>query len=78
MKYRSNIGFLFSSKKEAENFFKVLNPEVKSDLRVKTSMSLKDLKVDVSIMASDRNSFRSAVNSYARWTRLYEEIGGMN
>jgi tRNA threonylcarbamoyladenosine modification (KEOPS) complex Pcc1 subunit len=77
MRTTAQISFHFDSNQPAEDFFKVLNPETKSDSRVQSSLSLEDASVFLSIEAADRNAFRSAVNSYARWVRLYEDIGGI-
>jgi tRNA threonylcarbamoyladenosine modification (KEOPS) complex Pcc1 subunit len=65
------------SEKLASDLFKVLNPEVKADSRVKTSISQSKNLVSLNVFASDRTALRSTVNSYARWIRIYEEIGGI-
>jgi tRNA threonylcarbamoyladenosine modification (KEOPS) complex Pcc1 subunit len=77
MRPAAKISFNLDSQAKAEDIFKVLNPEIKSDSRVKTHLSLGNKGVSLSIEAADRNAFRSAVNSYARWIRLYEETGGI-
>ncbi len=77
MKAAAQTSFSLDSNQLAEDFFKILNPEAKADSRVKTSISIKDSDVFLSIEAADRNVFRSTINSYARWIRLYEEIGGI-
>ncbi len=77
MRPAAKISFNLDSQEKAKDIFKVLNPETKSDSRVKTNLSLGDRGVSLSIEAADRNAFRSAVNSYARWIRIYEDTGGI-
>jgi tRNA threonylcarbamoyladenosine modification (KEOPS) complex Pcc1 subunit len=77
MRSKSRVSFFLNSEKEALDLYSVLNPEIKSDSRVQTTLSRDGTTVNLTIVAIDRNAFRSAVNSYARWIRLYEEIGGI-
>jgi tRNA threonylcarbamoyladenosine modification (KEOPS) complex Pcc1 subunit len=77
MRTASTLLFSFGSEKKARSLFRILDPEVKSDSRVETKLSHQGSKVRLSLSAGDRNAFRSALNSYAMWIRLYEEIGGI-
>ncbi len=77
MKAVSQLTFSFETQNEAAALHRVLSPETKADSRVKTRLELRDAQVLLSINAADRNVFRSTVNSYARWIRLYEDIGGI-
>jgi tRNA threonylcarbamoyladenosine modification (KEOPS) complex Pcc1 subunit len=76
---RSNIEVevTLESEKRARNLFKVINPEIKADSRIKTSISQSGNLVSINVIATDRNALRSTVNSYARWIKIYEEIGGI-
>ena len=77
MKAEAQLTFSFDNQSEAAAFHSVLSPEAKRDKRVQTKLMLKDSSVGLTIRGADRNVFRSTVNSYARWTRLYEDIGGI-
>ncbi|GBE17451.1 MAG TPA: hypothetical protein ENH13_04985 [Euryarchaeota archaeon] len=77
MKPESQLTFSFETHTEAAALGSVLRPEIKSDSRVKTMLEIKDSQLLLTINATDRNAFRSTVNSYARWIRLYEDIGGI-
>ncbi len=77
MKPKSRFTFSFETHNEAAALGSVLSPEVKADSRVKTMVEIKDSQLLLTINAADRNAFRSTVNSYARWIRLYDDIGGI-
>ena len=77
MRSRAQFSFTLDSERKAKDFFKVLNLESKSDSRVQTALSIKGAVLSLSIKTRDRNALRSAVNSYGRWIKLYEEIGGI-
>jgi tRNA threonylcarbamoyladenosine modification (KEOPS) complex Pcc1 subunit len=67
----------YESEKKAGEMFRVLNLEVKSDSRVQTQLAQKQNTVSLHIRSKDRNALRSTVNTYGRWIRLFEEIGGI-
>lgn len=78
MNFTSNLSFNFLSETEACRLFNVLYPEAKSDTRATTSINLAGKSLSLKIESKDCNALRSSLNSYARWMRLYEEIGGVN
>ena len=77
MKPKSHLAFSFETNTEAAALCSVLGPETKNDRRVETSLELRDTQLLLTINAADRNVFRSTINSYARWIRLYNDIGGI-
>lgn len=78
MSVRSKINIHLASVEEADNLYRILKPEVKSDRRAQTKLSLDKANLIIELQAMDTTVARAALNSYARWIRLYEEIGGIN
>jgi len=78
MKTSLKISIQLDSEEKAKGLFSVLNPETRSDSRNKTELSQKDNFLLLSLSAEDRNASRAAVNSYGKWIRLYDELGGIN
>ncbi len=77
MKIDLNIQLEMSSSENAEALYQALAPEVKSDSRVQTKISIHEDNVFLRIRANDRSAARSAASTYGRWLKLFEEIGGI-
>ncbi len=77
MNFTSTLQLNFRSEREAFQLYNVLNPEAKSDARAATSIQHAGISLSLKIESEDCNALRSSINSYARWIRLYEEIGGV-
>ncbi len=77
MKLTSEFLVTPEGEEKARELYKILEPEVKSDSRAQSSLTLSLKGVALKVKALDRSAMRSAVNSYGRWIRLYEEIGGI-
>ncbi len=65
----SIIQINLNSEKNAKIVFKVLTPEVKSQLgrRALANIEQEDSQILLKIFAKDKNSFRATMNSFLRW-----------
>jgi len=77
MRASAHLSLRLGDEREARRLFEALRLEAKSDSRLRSKVAARGREVSIDIVAGDRAALRSAVNSYGRWIRLYEEIGGL-
>jgi tRNA threonylcarbamoyladenosine modification (KEOPS) complex Pcc1 subunit len=75
---RADITIKCASSQIAENFFKSLQPETKTGLTDRSTISMErdDDTLKFVINAKDITAFRATLNSYLIWTRVLTELSG--
>lgn len=77
MRCSAHMTLTLSSEREAEKAYRALEPEVRSDARVRTSLAAERNRLLLRLDASDRTALRAAVSSYGRWMALMKDIWGV-